>query len=126
MKLVGRIDLERYRRFFPEIDTDEVIITEERIEHIEERHPGDYGRFSRYIPGILNGYHLMLEDRQPNTALLLKQIVAEDGAMMLLVLHLHTSQDDPSYRNSVLSLWEISESRWKNYERNKRILDKKE
>lgn len=34
--------------------------------------------------------------------------------------------DDPNYKNSVISCWEISEKRLQNYLRNKTILYKKE
>lgn len=126
MQFVGRIDKDRFREHFPGLTTDEVIITDEQIIHIEERHPGAYQRFGKYIPEILASYQYMLEDKQPNTALLFKQIMQEEGALVQLVLRLHATNEDPAFKNSVLSMWEISESRWKNYERTKKILDKRE
>ena len=125
MLVVGRIDLGRFRRHFPDVITDDVIITDEQILHIEERHPGTYQRFGKYIPCILGEYQYMLKDKQPNTALLFKRITQEDGALVQLVLRLHTISDDPAFKNSVLSMWEISELRWENYKRNKKILDKR-
>ncbi|MDR2686524.1 MAG: hypothetical protein LBB75_02130, partial [Oscillospiraceae bacterium] len=79
MQVIGRIDLEIFRTFFPDIITDEVIITEERIEHIERRHPSTYRKYGRYIPEVLAGYKYMLEDDLPNTGLLLKQLGCVDG-----------------------------------------------
>lgn len=38
---VGRIDVEKYKVVTDKIQTDEVIITDERIEHIRERHPNE-------------------------------------------------------------------------------------
>ncbi len=42
MHTVGRIDREIYKCITEDIRTDEVIITDEQIQHIEERHPGNY------------------------------------------------------------------------------------
>ena len=42
MRYVGKIDKEKYRCITEDIVTDEVIITDERIGHIKERHPNDY------------------------------------------------------------------------------------
>ena len=39
VKTVGRIDRKLYSCVAPDILTDEVVITDERIEHIKERHP---------------------------------------------------------------------------------------
>ena len=44
MHLVGRINRNIYECVTRNIITDEVIITEERIEHIKERHPTDFER----------------------------------------------------------------------------------
>jgi hypothetical protein len=123
---IGKIDLERFRVISPDITTDEVIITDERIAHIEEGHPGDFERFGKYIPEILDGYQYMLRDRYPNTALLLKQIPAEDGERVKLVLRLHVKGDNPAYKNSVISMWKIDEDRWETYSHSKKIIDMQE
>ena len=45
MHIVGRIDRKIYECITDDITTDEVIITEERIQHIVERHPNDYEQY---------------------------------------------------------------------------------
>ena len=47
MHLVGRINRNIYECVTRNIRTDEVIITEERIEHIKERHPTDFERYNK-------------------------------------------------------------------------------
>lgn len=49
MYTVGKIDVEKYRVVSPDIRTDEVIITKERIRHIQERHPGELERYAGYL-----------------------------------------------------------------------------
>ena len=126
MQVIGRIDLEKFSKHFPDMTTDEVIMTDERIGHIEKRHPGAYERYGQYIPEVLDGFQYMLEDDLPNTALLMKQFESSDGARLALVLRLHTSQDNPDFKNSILSLWEIGEAKWNQYKRTKKILDSHE
>ena len=48
--IVGKIDKNIYKCITEDIITDEVIITDERIQHIRKRHPNDYERFYSYIP----------------------------------------------------------------------------
>lgn len=45
---LGKIDLSLLKDEFGKIQTDEIIITEERINHIKMRHPEDYSLFSIY------------------------------------------------------------------------------
>lgn len=47
------LDIEKYKCITPNITTSEVIITDERIAHIKERHPNDYEKFFSYIPKSL-------------------------------------------------------------------------
>ncbi len=46
---IGKIDIEKYKVVSDRIRTDEVVITDERIQHIRERHPQDFERYSVYI-----------------------------------------------------------------------------
>ena len=45
---LGKIDLSLLKDEFGKIQTDEIIITEERINHIKMRHPEDYSLFNIY------------------------------------------------------------------------------
>ena len=65
----------------------------------------------------------ILEDKNPNTALILKRVEV-NGQRIQVVLRLHTSTDIEGFKNSIISAWEISENRWKNYITNKIILYK--
>lgn len=124
MQFIGKIDVNIYQCVTPEIATDEVVITDERIQHIEERHPGHFERIQPYLPEIIVNPDYILEN-VPNTCLLLKRI--EDKTLRTqVVLRLHTSNDPSEFKNSIISAWEISETRWNNYVRNKNILYKRE
>ena len=124
---VGRIDIEKYKCVTEDIRTDEVIITDERIAHIQEHHPGEYEKVRGYLERIIQDPDYIMEDKKnpTNTGLLLKRI-EENGEPVQLILRLLTSKDKKGYKNSILSAWTIGEDRWKNYERNRKILYKKE
>lgn len=121
MRYVGKIDRELFRCIAEDISTDEVVITQERIEHITEHHPGQLQRISPYLHLAVAEPDYILEDRSPNTALILKEVAA-DGLRMQIVLRLHTAGDAPGFKNSVISAWEISGTRWMSYLRNKKVL----
>ena len=105
--------------------TDEVIITEEQIVHIRERHPEAYIDTLHYVREILDDPDYIFRDKRPNTGLVVKKISnKEENA--LLVLKIVTSDDNKDYKNSVITSWKITERRLNNYLRNKDIIYKKE
>lgn len=122
---VCRLDIKKYRCVSQNIATDEVIITGERIAHIQARHPEDYERFSTYIPKIIRDPDYIIEDTRPNTAMVLKEIV-ENGERFRLTLRIVTPEDHPGYKNSVITFMKIRESEWRRLIRNKKILYKSE
>lgn len=71
VNFICKIDRELYRVVEQELLTEEVIITEEQILHIEEGHPGDYGRLSAYISQVLQEPDYILRGNRPHTALVL-------------------------------------------------------
>ena len=124
MHFIGKLDRDLYRCVADNITADEVIITDERIRHIREHHPGHFEDIAPFLQMTIASPDYILEDAL-NTGLVLK-LVEENGERIQIVLRLHTSTDTPGYKNSVISAWKISESRWKNYLRNKKILYKRE
>ena len=122
---VGKIDRDIYKCITKNIVTDEVIITDERIEHIKERHPNDYERFYSYIPEIISNPDYIIEANKPNTAVVLKEI-EERGEKFKLVLRIKVQGDPEEYKNSIMTFWHIGETTWRKTLKNKTILYKKE
>ena len=123
--LVGKINRNIYRCITEDIVTDDVIITENQMQHILDRHPEAYKEVIDYLSDIIREPDLIIKDKHKNTGLVVKKIkTGNEYAQM--VLRICTSNDDPNYKNSVISCWEISEKRLQNYLRNKTILYKKE
>lgn len=119
------LDIEIYRCVTPDIRTSEVIITDERIAHIRERHPDDYEQYSQYLSEIIGGPDYILEANKPNTAFLLKEIKMGDGYYQL-ILRLAIVDDLPEYKNSIITFLKIDKKRYERYLRTKKILYRRE
>ena len=125
MVFIGCIDREICKQIFPFATTSEVVITEERIEHIKNRHPGIYERYHTYLRNIVESPAYILEDNKPNTIALLG-IYAHEGKQFMLIVRLHTAGDPEGYMNSVITFMRLSKKRYDEYIANKKILYKRE
>ena len=125
MHFVGRIDREKYKDVTKDIRTDEVIITDERIAHIKENHPGAYELFSDHLREIVEEPDYIIPGNRKNTALILKEIT-DKGEVTKSVLWLATSSDNPAYKNSIMTLVRIDRDEWDRLKRNKKILYSRE
>ncbi len=125
VRKVCDLDIKKYQCITQDIRTSEVIITDERIRHIQERHPNDFERFSGYLKEIVEKPDYIISDERPNTALVLKK-VEEQGEHFRLALRLVTPADNPDYMNSIITFMKIREKEWNRLPRNKNILYKSE
>ena len=123
-RYAGRIDRKMFGSISECITTEEVIITEEQIQHIQERHPRDYERFVRYSAQILAAPDYIIEANKPHSAVLLKTI-AEDGRIFKLVLRLRVLSDADDRKNAVITFMHIDEKDYARLLRNKKILYKR-
>lgn len=77
MYIVEKIDKNIYSCVTKDILCDEVVITDERIEHIKERHPNDYSRLYSYIYiyiyEIISNPDYIISSDKPHTAVILKE-----------------------------------------------------
>lgn len=124
VQTVGYINKDIYRCITDDIATDEVIITSERIQHIKDRHPGDYERYFGYIKEIVENPDYILKANKPNSGLLLKHI-EDNGKNYKLILRLKTSHDPDEYKNSVISFQKIEDKRYTRYVNSGKVLYKR-
>ena len=105
------------------ITTEEVIITDERIEHCN-KHQNAYEKYGRYISIVLSDPDFIFLDSHPKTAVLIRRIQMDDTNLQI-VLRLHVLTDAPGYQNSIISFWNIGQKRKENYRKNKIIIYKR-
>ena len=125
MHTVGKIDRDIYKCIAEDIVTDEVIITDNQIQHIKERHPNDYEQFSKYFKEIMAHPDYILKSNMPYSAFMLKHIINEEITAQL-ILRLQTSTDPDNYKNSIITFLKISQKKLDKYLRNKKILYRRE
>ena len=121
---LGTLDWDIYNCISSNHIADEVIITEEQMMHIRERHPEAYIDTLHYVRDILDDPDYIFRDKRPNTGLVVKKI-RNDEESSLLVLKIITSDDNKDYKNSVITSWKTTEKRLNNYLRNKDVIYKK-
>lgn len=125
MHTVGEIDRRIYECITNDITTNEVIITDERIMHIKERHPDDYELYYGYLRKVVEEPDYIIESNKPNTALILKEVVESDEKKFKTVLRLKTPKDNAEFKNSIITFMKINQKEWSRLLRNKQILYRK-
>lgn len=118
------LDKDLYRVITEDICSDEVIITDTQINHIQERHPDDYERFLKHGKDMVLNPDYIIEANKPFSGVLLKETV-EKGEKLYLVLRLKTSVDPKNHKNSVITFTKIKPKEWRRMLRNKKILYKR-
>lgn len=121
VNFVCKLDAEFYRLFVPDIASDEVIITDRAIAHIKAGHPGDYEIFEKFFAEIVAAPDYIFDTGTSNRLMLIKEIELEDN-IAKLILQIRTSSEPEGYKNSIVTFNSISDKRYRQYIRNKKIL----
>ncbi|MBD5111965.1 MAG: hypothetical protein HDT42_05440 [Ruminococcaceae bacterium] len=122
---VGKINVEIFKVITEDIQTDEVIITEERIAHIANGHPDAARKYLGYLREIVENPCYIVEANKPYSALILNPF-SNGEELFKTVLRLKTSYDDPDFKNSIITFMNINEKEWKRVLKNKKVLYKRE
>lgn len=122
MQYIGKLEKEKLGNYKNKIVNLDLILTEERIKHIKEHHPGDYEKYEVYIKEIIKEPDYILEDnKNKDTILFLKQI-SEDDKNVQIVIKLNTNKEKLERKNSILTLWKIRNSTYNQLVRNRKII----
>lgn len=122
---IGKINKDIYKCVTEDIVTEDVIITDERINHIKERHPNDFEKYCQYMNEMVSSPEFIIEANKPKSALILKSF-ADDDKQFKAVLRLVTSSDNADFKNSIITFMKINNQEWKRLIKNKKILYKSE
>lgn len=119
---IGKIDINKYAKLCEkEITTNEVIITNKQIEHINEERKGTYEKYKNKLKQIITNPDYIIEDtKHKETGLVIKKY----SKNVILVLKLNTSNNEK--KNSIITIWEIKEKRLERYLLTHKIIYKKE
>lgn len=112
MHTIGTLDREKYSQISPNIISDEVILTNNRIEHIKERRGEKFfEEYSAYFGDIVKDPDYIFSDSKENTAIACKTIL-KNGESVNIVVRLAIEGDDPTYKNSIITAVKESKKRF--------------
>ena len=125
MQYIGELDKEKLGKYNDKLITNEVILTEERIKHIKEHHPGDYEKYGIYISEIIKEPDYILEDNKNIDTILYMKNIINNKTNIQIVIRLNTNKTDINKKNSILTLWKIKNSTYNQLLRNRKVIWKK-
>ena len=79
MYSIGKINQKIYKCITEDIITEEVIITENQIQHIKDRHPEAYNKVLKNIREAISTPDYIIRDKHAYTGLIIKRIQTEEG-----------------------------------------------
>lgn len=119
---ICKIPKEHYSFITQDIDSDYVIITNERIQHIQKQHPGDLEKIKSFLKDTVSDPDFVSKSKtDENTALVFKEF-NQEGVRLKLVLRLHTGNDKKGYQNSIITGQYVGKKRYKRYLNNSDVI----
>ena len=124
IKKLGKINISQLEKEFGKIQTDEIIITSERIMHIKERHSQDYKLFEEYGEVSVQNPDLIIRDfKRKGTIFMIKRL---SGTNLNVIVRVALDTDEKGLKNSVMTFYRIRERNLKKLIEKNGLLYKKE
>ena len=121
---IGKINKKILEQEFGQLKTDEVILTDERKAHIQERHPADFDMFKQNCENAVNHPNLILKDeKNADTIFMIKHI---DETNVNVIVKLSVITDEKHSKNSIMTAYRIREKNVKKLEKKNKVLYKSE
>ena len=109
---------------FGKLGTDELIVTNERIQHIKDRHPEDFDLFDKYGTSAATKPNIIIKDeKNVNTVFMIKQT---DSTNLNVVVKVVLENDKSNLKNSVMTFYRIREKNLKKLMKKNKVLYKSE
>ena len=122
MQYIGKINVEKLGKYGKKVVTEEVVLTNERIKHIKEHHPGDYEKYSKYISKVIENPDYIIKDNKNIDTILYMKKIKEIDKNIQIVVRMNSNKKEKYKKNSILTLWKIKEKTYRQLIRNKEIL----
>ena len=120
---LGKIDTSLLEGTFGHIPTDELIITNERLGHIQERHPEDYELFLKYGSKAAQKPDSVIQDcSNIGTVFLIKKL---PDTNLNVVVRLSLGDDKKHPKHSVMTFFRIREKNLRKLEKKNVVLYKR-
>lgn len=119
---LGTIDTDVLEKEFGKIQNEEIIITNERINHIKQRHPQDFGLFEKYGKEGLADPDMIIRDMKNDGTVFMIKKLPETNLNIIVRVVLET---DGPLKNSVMTFYRIRERNLKKLIEKNKLLYKK-
>lgn len=121
---LGRINTVLLEKEFGKIQTDKIIVTNERLLHIQERHPQDYELFEKYgRDSVQNPDYVIRDMKNDGTVFMVKKL---PDTNLNVVVRVVLDTDKAGLQNSVMTFYRIRERNLKKMIEKNALLYKKE
>lgn len=111
LTVLGNLDPSPLISTFGHLQTTEVVVTDERIAHIKERHPEDYLLFEQYGRESILSPDILIQDiKNVGTVFAVKKL---PDTNLNVVLRPVLDTDNPDFKNSVMTFYRIREKNLK-------------
>jgi len=123
---IGKLNKNILGRYKAKLISENVILTNERKNHILLRHREAYSEILKCLKDLLYNPDYILEDSQNEDTLLMIKEVVINNAGLIVVVKLNTNRKNAEKYNSILTFWRIRNRNLKRQlEKNKIIYVKK-
>lgn len=124
IKSLGKIDITLLEREYGKIRTDEIIITNERIIHIKERHPEDFELFNKYgVESVRCPDMIIKDEKHEGTIFMIKKL---PDTNLNVIVRVVLEMDKEEVKNSVMTFYRIRERNLRKLEEKNKVLYKRE
>ena len=110
---------------FGKLNADKVILREERVKHIEERHPEAVGIIKKYAQEIIENPDYILKDSKNIDTIWHIKEIEKEKINMVIKLSLEAKEEHKGYLNSVITGHKTDNKRVEKYLRKHQLLYKK-
>lgn len=117
---ICKLNTEYLQDEFGSLATDELILTDERDEHIKERHTDDYNLFHQCVLDVVQIPDVILKDsKNKNTVFYIKYI---EETNLNIVVRLSLETENNGRKNSVITSYRLGKKNLKRFKKNNKIL----
>lgn len=121
---LGKINTQPLEKEFGKLQTNEIIVTNERIDHIIKQHPKDYPLFQKYGIQTVESPDIVIKDcKNTGTVFMVKKLPQTN---LNVVARLVLDTDEPTHKNSVMTFYCIRNKNLVKLENKNKVLYKKE
>lgn len=124
IRVLGKIDLKLLEEAFGKIQTDEIVITNERVEHILERHREDYDLFFKYATTTVTQPDIVIKDGKSIGTIFMIKRLSDTNINVVVRVALNT--DKKGLKNSVMTFYRLRDTNLRKLMNKNEVLYKNE